>query len=200
MPNGKGERGMKQVQIWAYQPGSDGLGLKDASTVWGFSLRSMLISSSEWKLALKNNLVHVHIWNSFTWLFLLQRLRELLTVLLWLEFSRTHGCRAPLVVRCYFMTAYLLSVNNTHTHTQISLILYMIVHQAITEIGSLTWHVLAETWDGVWTWQVSGLRHAEVSRLKKVASAPLLVKVTVREIVWPTTCKPKLMNWLSTSS
>lgn len=70
----------------------------------------------------------------------------------------------------------------------------------LSKEGRLTWHVLAETWVGTWTWLDSGLRHAAVSRLKRVASAPLLVKVTVREIVWPTTCKPKSTNWLSTSS
>lgn len=66
------------------------------------------------------------------------------------------------------------------------------------QLNSLTWHVLAEIWDGIWTWLVSGLRYVEVSRLKRVANAPLLVKVIVREIVWPTTCDPKSMNWLST--
>lgn len=68
------------------------------------------------------------------------------------------------------------------------------------QIDSLTWHVLAETWDGNGTRLVSGVRHVEVSRLKRVASAPLLVKVRVREIVWPTTCEPKSTIWLSTSS
>lgn len=72
---------------------------------------------------------------------------------------------------------------------------------APSEMGNLTWHVCAgETCDDIWTWLISGLRHEDVSRLKKVASAPLLVKVTVLEIAWPTTCMPKSMNWLSTSS
>lgn len=64
----------------------------------------------------------------------------------------------------------------------------------------LTSYVLVETCGGIWTQLVSGLRHVELSRLKCVASAPLLVSVMVREIVWPTTCEPKSINWLSTFS
>lgn len=68
------------------------------------------------------------------------------------------------------------------------------------QIVWLTWISVVECCDGIWTWLVSALRPSEVSRLKWVASAPLLVKVMVREIVWPTTCKPKSTSWLSTPS
>lgn len=80
--------------------------------------------------------------------------------------------------------------------------MYAIKETAALEVhvDSLTWQVLAETWEAIWTWLVSGVRHVEVSRLNRVASAPLLVKVIVHEIVWPTTCEPKSMNRLSTSS
>ena len=178
--------------------------------------------------------VCVCMYSSFTRLLLLQCLRGLLILLLWLKFSSVHGRRAQLVVRWCVMTAYLLSTNNTHvsfymtsydlfrpsmyrlhilvTMYAVNVLIFIYScdkinsikssqkQQLCIQIGSLTWHVLAETWDGIWTWPVSGLRHVEVSRLKRVASAPLLVKVTAREIVWPTTCKPKSMNWLSTSS
>lgn len=64
----------------------------------------------------------------------------------------------------------------------------------------LSCQIVAQTWVVNWAWHFSPKRAADVSRLKKMASAPLLVKVKVRDVVWPTTYGPKSMNWLSTSS
>lgn len=84
--------------------------------------------------------------------------------------------------------AWLLDATScTSVHTSVKLKRHRI-HQ--TDLPK----ILAQTWDVNWAWHFSAKGDADVSRLKKVASAPLLVKVNVRHVVWPTTCVPKSMN------